>query len=95
MFDAIHKHIRLASTLNEANTIFLMWLSAKYPTVPLLDGFVPDGLAELTELRRVFLSWENLACGRSAPFSMSYETYKKQVQGRSKPRPKSTAVFSL
>jgi len=50
VFDAIRMHIELASELNRANTLFLIWLSAKYPNVLLLDKFLGDGIAELRRL---------------------------------------------
>jgi hypothetical protein len=53
MFDAIRMHIQLACTITAPNAFFLIWLSAKYPGVLLLDSFL-DGTPGLSELRRVF-----------------------------------------
>jgi hypothetical protein len=37
MMDAIQMHLRLASTFDQTDVIFLIWLSTKYPSVLLLD----------------------------------------------------------
>jgi hypothetical protein len=50
MFDAIRMHIELARRLSRQDVIFLLWLSAKYPNVPLLDNLVGDGIGELRRL---------------------------------------------
>ena len=53
MFDAIRMHIQLASVLTVPDGFFLLWLSAKYPGVSLLDSFL-NGTPLLSELKRVF-----------------------------------------
>ena len=55
MFDAIRMHIPLAQTISSPNCFFLIWLSAKYPRVFLLDDFL-GGREHLSGLRRIFPS---------------------------------------
>jgi hypothetical protein len=62
VFDAIHMHAKLdlpdlpTAFQNKSNLIFLLWLSLKYPNVPLLDQFA-DTIGQgtlLAELKRIF-----------------------------------------
>jgi len=53
IFDAICMHIPLACTITSPNGLFLLWLSAKYPGVLLLDKLL-GGTDELPKLRRLF-----------------------------------------
>lgn len=55
MFESIHLHMELAQTITRQHSIFLIWLSAKYPGVLLLDGCIGD-TASLSKLRHVFSS---------------------------------------
>jgi hypothetical protein len=50
LYDAIAMHISLAHELTRENIFFLLWVTAKYPTVLILDEFAADGI---DELRRV------------------------------------------
>jgi hypothetical protein len=51
MFKAIQMHIDITGTVSSQSSIFLTWLSAKYPSVLLLDSILGDSISEL---RRVF-----------------------------------------
>jgi hypothetical protein len=51
LYEAIWMHISLALDLTRTNIFFLLWITAKYPTVLLLDKSAADGIAEL---RRIF-----------------------------------------
>jgi hypothetical protein len=51
LYDAIAMHVRLARELTRENIIFLLWVTAKYPKVLLLEKLAADGI---DELRRVF-----------------------------------------
>jgi hypothetical protein len=51
LYDAIAMHVELACDLTRENIFFLLWISAKYPEVLLLEKFAADGI---DELRRVF-----------------------------------------
>ena len=55
IFDAALLHLPLALTLTTPQQLFLVWLAAKYPTVPLLDWVkAPEAPGALAELRRAF-----------------------------------------
>jgi hypothetical protein len=58
VFDAIRMSLELAGpkALLKENGIFLLWLSVKYPNVPLFDRFADTIGAgyELAELKRIF-----------------------------------------
>ncbi len=56
MFDAIRMHLSVAAEIDLINSIFLIWLSTKYPSVLLLDTtiFAPNAAG----LRRLFSSLE-------------------------------------
>jgi hypothetical protein len=56
IFDVIRMHIRLTQTITTPNCFFLLWLSAKYPHVLLLDSFLEGTDDKLSELRRIFPS---------------------------------------
>jgi len=51
VFEAIQMHIELTRRVDRENQFFLIWLSAKYPNVLLLDNFLGH---EILELRRLF-----------------------------------------
>jgi len=51
LFEAIGMHIDLTRDISRPNTLFLIWVSAKYPSVLLLDNILGDGISEL---RRIF-----------------------------------------
>lgn len=50
LFEAIGMHIDLTRDISPSNTFFLIWVSAKYPTVLLLDNILGDGISELRRL---------------------------------------------
>jgi hypothetical protein len=50
LYEAIWMHITLASKLERASTIFLLWLSSKYSGVLLLDRFVGEDIAKLRSI---------------------------------------------
>jgi len=50
IFEAIVMHLELTLTFRKPNTFFLIWLSAKYPDVLLLDRFGDDVL----KFKRIF-----------------------------------------
>ena len=52
LFDAIQMHLRLTTTLDHADIIFLVWLSSKYPGVLHLDTTILG--ANASEFRRIF-----------------------------------------
>ena len=56
MMDAIQLHLRLASTIDQTDVIFLIWLSTKYPSVLLLDTTIFAPIAG--GLRQLFSSRE-------------------------------------
>jgi hypothetical protein len=51
IFEAIRMHIELAGIVSSQSSFFLIWLSAKYPSVLLLDTLLGDSISEL---RRIF-----------------------------------------
>ena len=50
IFEAIRMHMELAGTFGSQSAFFLIWLSAKYPSVLLLDTVLGDGISELRRL---------------------------------------------
>jgi hypothetical protein len=47
LHDAIRMQLQLTLNLPPASTIFLIWIEAQYPTLPLLDGRWADDMANL------------------------------------------------
>jgi len=50
IYDSIGMHIHLARGVTHANRIFLLWVSAKYPSIVRFDGDVREGIAELLRI---------------------------------------------
>jgi hypothetical protein len=50
IYDSIERHIRLTREITHPNAIFLLWITAKYPTVLLFDDVLKEGIAKLREL---------------------------------------------
>ena len=51
LYDAIAMHLTLTLDLTQEDVFFIMWITAKYPTVLLLDELTEG---RINELRRVF-----------------------------------------
>ena len=50
IYDSIAMHVRLTHTITHPNATFLLWITAKYPTVLLFDDILGEGVGKLREL---------------------------------------------
>ena len=63
LYEAIHMHLSLTCELTPESSFFLMWVTAKYPTVLLLEDQTEG---RIHELRRIFPALGTVAVQKRA-----------------------------
>lgn len=86
LYDAIAKHIRLTRTLPHSHTIFLLWVTSKYPTVLLFENLLGEGAARLNELRLLFPRLGGVGAQKGTFLAALAAPPNKAFSGRLTPR---------